>query len=82
MCDWHTPDSEINFPIIGAVLRSTAETCIIPIQDYLGYDSRARINKPSTTGGNWVWRMTKTDVTKELTEKIYQITRLTGRTKE
>ncbi|MBO5287679.1 MAG: 4-alpha-glucanotransferase [Clostridia bacterium] len=79
LCDHYTPDSEMNLPIIGAVMRSNAELCIIPIQDYLGYDSRARINKPSTTGGNWMWRLSKSDLTEELSQKIKEITALTGR---
>ncbi len=81
LCDKFTPDSEIHLPIIGAVMRSQAKLCIIPIQDYLGYDSRARINKPSTLGANWTWRLSKGDITKELTKQIYEITRLSGRAK-
>lgn len=38
-------------------LRSVAKLCVIPIQDYLGLDDRARINKPSTVGMNWRWRI-------------------------
>ena len=79
LCDKFTPDSEIHLPIIGTVMRSQAKLCIIPIQDYLGYDSRARINKPSTLGANWTWRLSKNDITKELTKQIYEITRLSGR---
>ena len=79
LCDKYTPDSEIHMPIIGAVMRSAADLTIIPIQDYLGYDSRSRINKPSTTGNNWTWRLCKTDITKELTKQIGELTRLCGR---
>lgn len=79
LCDCYTPDSEINMPIIGAVMRSQAKICIIPIQDYLGFDSRSRINRPSTTGGNWMWRLSKNDLTKELAARIGDITKLTGR---
>ena len=79
LCDKYTPDSEIHLPIIGSVMRSQARLAIIPMQDYLGFDSRARINKPSTTGANWQWRMSKGDLTKELSGEIYEITRLSGR---
>lgn len=79
LCDKYTPDSEIYMPIIGAVMRSQAKLCIIPIQDYLGYDSRSRINKPSTVGGNWTWRLSAADLTPELSKRIYEITRLCGR---
>ena len=79
LCDKYTPDSEINLPIIGAVMRSQAKLVIIPIQDYLGYDSRSRINKPSTTGINWQWRLSVGDLTNSLAKQIYEITRLNGR---
>lgn len=79
LCDKFTPDSEIFLPIIGAVMRSQARLVIIPIQDYLGYDSRSRINKPSTTGSNWQWRLSKADLTGDLAKEIYEITRLNGR---
>ena len=79
LCDRYTPDSEIHMPIIGAIMRSQARLCIIPIQDYLGYDSRSRINKPSTVGGNWTWRLSAADLTPELSKRIYEITRLCGR---
>ena len=79
LCDYHTPDSAINFPIIGTLMRSNSNIVIIPLQDYLGYDSRSRINKPSTTGSNWTWRTTDKDFSKELQVKIKEITKLTGR---
>ncbi len=79
LCDYHTPNSEINMPIIGAVMRSNSKICIIPIQDYLGYDSRARINKPSTMSANWTWRMSEADFKEELKFKIAKITKATGR---
>ncbi|MBQ8146578.1 MAG: 4-alpha-glucanotransferase [Clostridia bacterium] len=79
LCDNYTPNSEVHLPIIGTVMRSKAKLCIIPIQDYLGYDSRSRINKPATVGSNWTWRLTKTDLNKKLANQIYEITRLCGR---
>ena len=81
LCDHFTPSSEINKPIIGAVMRSQADACIIPLQDYLGADSRARINKPSTQGGNWLWRISENDLSEEISEFVSKITALTGRKK-
>ncbi len=81
LCDHFTPDSEINKPIIGAVMRSQADLCIIPLQDYLGADSRARINKPSTASGNWLWRISENDLSEDVSGFILRITSLTGRKK-
>lgn len=42
---------------VRAVLESRADTVVIPMQDYLELGGEARINTPSTLGGNWVWRL-------------------------
>ena len=55
--DFHTPDREIGESLICMAMRSVAKLCVIPIQDYLGLDDSARINKPSTVGMNWRWRI-------------------------
>ena len=59
--------------------RLSADTCIIPVQDFLGLGSEARINMPSTLGDNWKWRMTKGAFSEELKEKIRRMTKLYGR---
>lgn len=58
---------------------SVADTCIIPLQDYLYLDNEARINTPSTIGNNWVWRVDKKAISNELSERISEMTRLYGR---
>ena len=55
-------------------MASVSDTAIIPLQDYLGLGSEARINIPSTLGLNWKWRMKSEDLTDELLEKIKQMT--------
>ena len=68
-----TPREEIHWDYIRAVLASVSDTAIIPLQDYLGLGSEARINIPSTLGLNWKWRMKSEDLTDELLEKIKQM---------
>ena len=70
---------EINWSIIKSAFATNSDTVIIPIQDYLGLDSGARINTPSTLGNNWQWRIDKRLLTDELAEKIYNLTALYGR---
>ncbi|MEG6615651.1 4-alpha-glucanotransferase [Peptococcaceae bacterium 1198_IL3148] len=60
--------------IIEIAYQSPANTCIIPLQDFLGLDSWARMNYPGTVGGNWSWRFQSGDLTGELTEKIKKMT--------
>ena len=65
--------------LIALAMSSVADLCIIPMQDYLCLDERARINKPSTLGGNWVWRMQENAFTRELAGEIRHMTELYGR---
>jgi 4-alpha-glucanotransferase len=50
-------DGDLTRAIVRAAQSSVAETCIIPIQDYMGLGSEARINTPGTVGetGAGVW---------------------------
>lgn len=72
-------DEEARREIIYLAMSSVADYCIIPIQDYLGCDNRARINEPSTLGKNWKWRLTEGEITDELLEDIYEMTVRYGR---
>ena len=45
--------------MIHALYMSSADTVILQMQDILGKDNSARMNYPSTLGGNWKWRLTK-----------------------
>lgn len=65
--------------IIYAAYQSVANTAIIQMQDFLGLDNSARINTPSTIGGNWEWRLTKGQLTKSLGREIKKLTTLYGR---
>ena len=49
------------------------------MQDLLGLDSAARMNIPSTLGGNWQWRMADGALTDELAEELRELTRIYGR---
>lgn len=80
LCDTRTPKKELNWSFISLIMRSAAKVCIIPMQDYLGYGNECRMNKPSTVGINWKWRLTKEELTKELQNKLYEMTKRYGRT--
>ena len=55
-------------------MASVAQWCVIPLQDWLGLDNRARINHPSTLGGNWRWRAAPGVLTPALARKIRRVT--------
>lgn len=65
--------------IIRLAYMSVSKTAIIPMQDFLELGNEARINTPSTLGGNWEWRMTKKDFSKKLAKKIRKFAELYDR---
>ncbi len=70
LCDRYTPDGELYRPFAALALRSSARLCVLPIQDWLGLDNSARINTPSTVGGNWRWRLTPGQLTGSLQAEL------------
>lgn len=79
LCDHYTPKKYLYKSFISLVMESKAKICIIPLQDYMGYDNKSRINQPSTIGTNWRWRLTKQDLSYELQQEILAITKQYGR---
>jgi len=73
------PADQIPFSFIKLAMASVARLCIIPVQDYLGLGSEARINAPATSGGNWKWRLREGEITKSLIADIRDVTKLYGR---
>ena len=72
-------DDEIVDGMVRAVLSSPADYAVIPLQDYLGLDDSARINIPSTLGGNWIWRASKKDISRKLAKRINALTKTYSR---
>lgn len=62
--------------VIRAALNTKAYTVIIQMQDYLELDNSARMNEPSTTGNNWVWRLEKEDLSEYTSERIRYWTKI------
>lgn len=61
--------------MIRAVSKSQSMLCIIPMQDVLCLDSRARMNTPGTTNGNWQWRMSKDDINNGNSKLLKKLTK-------
>ena len=66
----------LHWDFIRLALGSCSDTAIIPLQDYLGYGSEARINTPSTLGNNWNWRFEAKACTTKLAKEIRNLTKL------
>ena len=74
--------SRIHWDFVRAVVASVADVAIIPLQDLLGLDSRARMNVPAIEKGNWGWRFQKDSLTSELSHELREMTSLYGRLPE
>ena len=79
LCDQHTPDAQMYKKLVATVMVSCADTCIIPIQDYIGLDNECRMNKPSTVGMNWRWRLKDGQITPMLEREMLKTTMRYGR---
>jgi len=66
--------------LVREAWKSVAAWAIAPLQDLLGLGGEARMNKPSTLGGNWSWRMSAEAFTSELARDLKGLSRLYGRT--
>ena len=79
LCDRYTPDRELFRPVTALAMASIARLCVIPLQDYLGCGNDCRINRPSTLGGNWRWRVSGEALSDALQAEILSVTRRYGR---
>jgi 4-alpha-glucanotransferase len=48
--------------MINLCFNTKSRIAIATLQDYLGLDSRARLNTPGQSGGNWLWRVTDAEL--------------------
>ncbi len=70
---------EVHWDVIRLALSSVANLAVIPVQDYLGLGTEARINVPSTLGENWKWRMKKGALTESVIRRARKMAELYGR---
>ncbi len=71
--------SEIHWDLIRAALASVADLAIIPLQDVLGLGAEARMNLPSSVGGNWSWRYPEDALSNIARERLKEMTLIYGR---
>ena len=77
----YTGDTPDTYPwgLIEAAWRSVAVIAVTPLQDLLGLGTEARMNYPSTIGGNWQWRMEPGVATPELAARLAELNAATDR---
>jgi 4-alpha-glucanotransferase len=65
--------------LVDAAYASNAALAVVPMQDLLGLDSGARMNRPGTLVGNWQWRFDWPDVPASLAAACRERALRTGR---
>ncbi len=77
--NFDSPDNRMYLSFTQMALDCRANTAIIPIQDYLGLGSEARMNTPGESKGNWAWRIKPGKCDEGLKQHILLGTRISGR---
>ena len=77
--DDFTPAKQMYKKLIDLTMMSGADTCIIPIQDWLGLPNTARMNTPGTVDVNWSWRLDAALLTEEVQKEVLTVTMRYGR---
>ncbi len=73
-----TDEKDYVLGFIRAAWSSVANMAIAQIQDFLELGDEGRMNRPSTLG-NWSWRIKEESLTKDLSSKIYDLTKTYSR---
>ena len=72
-------DEEVPVAALRALYASCANTVIFQAQDLLGLPEEARMNLPSSLGGNWCWRLLPGQLTDGLAGSLEKLVSLFGR---
>jgi 4-alpha-glucanotransferase len=65
--------------LVRELMKSTAAWAVFPMQDILGLGAEARMNTPSTLGGNWTWRMEEGAFSSGAARELARLSRMYGR---
>lgn len=72
-------NTNISLELSRLAYASIAKTVILPLQDILSLDERARMNVPASTKGNWSWRFNTGSLTDEIAARLGNWTLLYNR---
>ncbi|HEX6792118.1 MAG TPA: 4-alpha-glucanotransferase [Candidatus Krumholzibacteria bacterium] len=72
--------ADVGEALVRMALASVCRLSILPVQDVLGLDGRARMNHPARANGNWTWRLEAGALTPQLAQQLGDMTEAYGRT--
>jgi len=61
------------------VMMSVSQLAVVPMQDLLGLDESAIMNRPGTSEGNWGWRLTENEIPWSKADELLKINICYGR---
>jgi 4-alpha-glucanotransferase len=70
---------EMHWVFVRALMGSVALTVVFPAQDLLGLGTEARMNRPATLGGNWLWRLRGGELTPQISGRLARMVEVYGR---
>ncbi|MFU8848550.1 MAG: 4-alpha-glucanotransferase [Opitutales bacterium] len=73
---------DIAYDLIRSAISSAANLAVVPLQDLMRLDSRARLNKPGSAMGNWQWRYSTSqleELSRNESENLRQMLAAQGR---
>lgn len=73
------PTPNMPWSLIHSAMISVADTCIVPLQDFLGLDESARMNRPGQPENNWCWRFFPGALSDDLQKRMKALNELSGR---
>lgn len=73
------PRDELPWEMIRTVFLTRARLAVVPVQDLLGLDASARMNRPGNLVGNWRWRMKPGAITDVIKSNLKELTWISGR---
>lgn len=73
------PADGMHWAFIRGAFAAVSMLAIVPLQDVLDLGSEARMNTPSLSDGNWGWRFSRGQLTKQLAAKLAAISTVSDR---
>ena len=72
-------EETIHLDMIRLAFNSQAQLAVVPMQDFLGLGSEARLNTPGTTSNNWRWRVKEEQLSPEFCKSVANLVQETAR---
>lgn len=73
LADWKR---DAAWSLIRMLWKSSANHAIVPLQDLLGLNSKARMNRPGESEKNWEWRLSSFSECRKPLDRLAELTRI------